>query len=188
MSCRNLHVGIFSAILLLAASSVAHAQRGRKIESVRFDVHLDLGFHGAFGIGGRADIPIVPDGLIEGVDDELAISPGIDVFFYSFSRYCHRGVCYAGDQTVAIWPLIAAQWNFYINELWSLFPELGLVMLINDDYYYYGYYDDDVYYADRAAVYIRPFISFGARYHFNDRNALLFRIGWPAGLQVGITF
>ena len=31
-------------------------------------------------------------------------------------------------------------------------------------------------------------VALGGRYHLNDRNALVLRIGWPFGLQFGVTF
>jgi hypothetical protein len=158
----------------VANASSADAQQYGGIDGVRFDVHLDLGWYGAFGAGFRADIPIVPDGIVDGVSDDLAISPGIDVFFLTYNDY------YDDDGGVAFAPLVALQWNFYVSEHWSLFPELGFAMLIGDYGYGHRHHND--------RVHASLFLGLGARYHFNTRNALLMRISWPAGFQIGITF
>ncbi|MDH5673159.1 MAG: hypothetical protein OEZ06_13470 [Myxococcales bacterium] len=181
---------LLSTLLLLCFTEAAQARGGgggNKIDGVRPEVHLDLGvFHGGFGVGFRIDIPIVPDGLIDGTDDELALSPGLDLFFWDYSRrnYCYinnRGnrVCVDGryNDGVGFWIPVPVQWNFYLNEHWSIFPELGLGLIW------------DEYYGDRdGRMRLRPMLSFGARYHFNNRNALLMRLSWPMGFQIGITF
>ena len=176
------------ATVLLGTAADAEAQRrgrGRKIDGVRFDVHLDAGWHQAFGVGFRVDIPIVPDGFIDSVDDELAISPGGELFFWSWHGHRGRGNYwdYRSDG-VAFWPVVMAQWNFYLNESWSIFPELGMGIA------FWSYEHEHRGGEIETHGEVRPFpsISFGARWHFTDRNALLFRINWPAGAQFGITF
>lgn len=140
----------------------AQSGGGNFIQVIRPELHVDLFFHGhELGVGGRLDIPIVQDGLINNVSDELAISPGVDVLLVdSF------GVC----------PLVALQWNFYLTMEWSVFPEVGLAVLFHER----G--NDDL----KADV--DPVIVAGGRYHFNSRNALVLRIGWPGVIQFGITF
>jgi len=138
-----------------------HAAASAQIAGVRPEVHLDLGFHGDIGFGARLDIPIVPDGLLMSAKDDLAISPGVDLLFDH------------GDVWVGV--PIALQWNFYINQEWSVFPELGLALLFGDNHHH----------NDVAVDFL---LAVGGRYHFNSRNALVLRIGWPIGLQFGITF
>ena len=177
------------AAAMLGTAADAEAQRrgrARKIDGVRFDVHLDAGWHQAFGVGFRVDIPIVPDGFIQrGVEDEFALSVGGEFFFWNW--HDHRGRNdywdYRSDG-VAFWPTAMAQWNFYLNESWSIFPELGLGIA----FWSYEHEHRDEPRHSHAVVRPFPSISFGARWHFSDRNALLFRINWPAGAQFGITF
>jgi len=168
----------FAVLLLSTAPAEAQRGRGHTIDGVRFDVHLDFGWHQAFGVGFRVDIPIVPDGLVDGVQDELALSPGAEFFFWNWrSRRNRDEYLYYGD--MGIWPLLALQWNFYLNDKWSIFPELGIA--------FFWYWDD--FDGGRNTHFgAHPFLGFGARYHFSSRNALLMRINWPAGLQIGITF
>ncbi len=134
-----------------------------EIDVVRPELHLDLGFHGDLGFGARIDFAIVPDGLLLSANDDLAISPGIDLLFDD------------GELWIAL--PVALQWNFYLSSNWSLFPELGFAILIDD----HGRRDD-------GDVHVDFLLAVGARYHWNARNAVVFRIGWPIGLQVGVTF
>ena len=184
-----------AALATLVAASDADAQRrrgprfsqGRAIDGVRIDVHGTLAWYGGLGGGLRVDIPIVPNGFIEGIHDELAISFGGEIFFWAWYA-CNRRNCGDGywdyrHDGVAVMPLGAAQWNFYLNESWSLFPELGFAAwLFWHDHDGGG--PDDTHGHFRAS----PLISFGARWHFTERNALLFRATWPVGFQFGITF
>ncbi len=168
----------------LASASTVEAQRNNKIDGVRFDVHGDLGWWWAFGAGFRVDIPIVPDGFINGrVEDEFAITFGGEAMFVNWdgwngARRCNRYGCW-GDWS--IWPEVAAQWNFYVNDKWSLFPELGLTV---------GIYDCDKGMGVRGVCASpSPLVSFGARWHFAPpRLALLFRVSYPFGFQIGLNF
>lgn len=142
-----------------------------QIDGVRIDVHADLGNYGGFGVGIRGDIPIVSNGIIEGINDEIAISPGVEVFFVNAYPGAYNGGPY-------VMPVAMLQWNFYVTDRWSVFPEAGVAMYVGDNDYLPG----------NSGVYATAATAFGARYHFNNRNALLLRAGWPAGLQVGMTF
>jgi hypothetical protein len=138
--------------------SIAAAQHGGGfISGVRPEAHMNLFYHNGdwFGFGGRAEIPLVQQGLLVSVNDELAICPGIDLLVNGF----------------ALGPMVALQWNFYFGQ-WSVFPDLGFVILIP------GHGDA---HADLV-------FEVGGRYHLNDRNALMLRIGWPGLLQFGVTF
>jgi hypothetical protein len=145
--------------LVVARSSPARAQ----IEGVRPEVHLNLGYHADLGVGLRIDIPIVPEGLLASARDELALSPGFDLLFDD------------GDVWVGI--PIALQWNFYVASKWSIFPELGVALLVGE---HHRDRDDD--------LHVDPLLAVGGRWHWNARNALVLRVGWPIGVQFGVTF
>lgn len=173
------------SFLGLGLAAPAQAQGGgNKIQGIRPDVHLNIGYDD-LGVGFRIDIPIVPDGFLQSasrVTDELALSPGLDLMFYDYDgRFCHdhgsRGD-HCHGRRLGFWPLIMVQWNLYFQKPWSVFPELGLVFLIND-----GYRDN--HHGDFA---VTLGAGFGARYHFNARMSLLLRLVWPGGFQVGLTF
>jgi hypothetical protein len=159
--CR--HLSLLSTLLVGAAWVVAWpTTASAQIAGVRPEVHLDLGFHADIGFGVRVDIPIVKDGLLMSARDDLAISPGADLLF--------------DDGHVWLGIPVALQWNFYITPEWSVFPELGLALLIGEHHRH----NDN--------VGVDFLLAVGGRYHFNSRNALVLRVGWPIGLQFGITF
>lgn len=175
-----------AATLTVAAPADAQG-RGRKIQGVRPDVHFNFGADD-LGIGFRIDIPIIPDGFLSGraPEDEFVLSPGLDLMFFDFdSDVCHnhdgRGD-HCHDDNVGFWPVLMAQWNIYLNDTWSVFPELGIVFLIGDDYRrgHRGHGDKD--------FFVTPAASIGARWHFNRRMSLLMRLNFPAGAQIGLTF
>jgi hypothetical protein len=98
---------------------------------------------------------------VDSARDDLTISPGADLLFND------------GDVWFAV--PVALQWNFYINQLWSVFPEMGLALLFGHHHH-------------KHDVAVDFLLAVGGRYHFSSRNALVLRIGWPIGLQFGITF
>jgi hypothetical protein len=175
-----LALAISAALLAsLGAASTAEAQRNNKIDSVRFDAHASIGWWWAFGAGFRVDIPIVPDGFISGrVEDEFAISFGLEAQFVNWeNRSCNRYGCW-GDWS--IWPEVAAQWNFYVHEKWSIGPELGFAVAI------YDCFDGP---NRRVCASASPLIGFAAHWHFAPpRLALLLRASYPFGFQVGLNF
>lgn len=166
---------IFVTLLLTGLASAQDTQpasnSSNHIAGARFDVHADLGGYGSFGAGFRVDVPILREGFIQNTDDELAISLGLDGYFVSFYHDYYDGGPY-------LIPSVVLQWNFYVGNDWSLFPEAGLSLWVGDsDYLRHG-----------NGLYAAPNLGFGARYHFSRRNALLARISTPTGLQLGITF
>lgn len=143
-----------------------------QIMGARGDIHGNVDGYGAAGFGLRADIPIAPDGFIGGdVHDELALSPGVEVFFLDVAPGWYEGAPY-------LTPLTTLQWNFYVGERWSVFPEAGVAFYVGDHDAPPGV----------RPIYAAPAVGFGARYHMNPRNALLMRVSSPAGFQFGVTF
>jgi hypothetical protein len=114
------------AMLGSAATAEAQAHRGRK-DGVRVDLHLDLGWYQAFGLGFRVDIPIVKDGLIDSANDELSLSPGAELYFWDYQT-----------TFLGIWPILALQWNFYVGREWSVFPELGLGFFLGETRHHFS--------------------------------------------------
>jgi hypothetical protein len=158
-------------LLFGAAPSPAQedASRGRRI-----DVHANLSWF--LGAGARAELPIVPQGFVPRLDDELALAPGVEVFalywrhypdlFYEHDGDVHHDVSFAAA------PLVAAQWNLYLHPRWSVFPEVGVALVLER----YG------------LVFPETVLAVGGRFHFNRMTALFGRVGWPFGLQLGVTF
>jgi len=136
-----------------------------RFANIRFEAHFAFGWYGAVGGGGRLEVPIVRAGLLENVDDEIALSVGAELFYF-YGPYVGLGVT----------PLAALQWNFFVGNNVSLFPELGIAFVFGPSRERYW------------GTFVAPYVGFGVRFHFTDRNAVLLRASWPAGLQVGLTF
>ncbi len=143
----------------------ATATGPNRFSSFRVEAHLDFGWYGMLGVGVRLEVPLAPSGILTEVDDELALSFGAELFYFYGPR--------AGP---GVYPIVALQWNFFVGSNVSLFPELGVAFLFGPG--------RDAYWG----TFVAPFFGLGFRYHFNARNALLLRVSWPAGLQVGVTF
>ena len=159
---------LFSALTALVAAP-AEAQAGPP-PSVRLDVHGDFGWYKNGGLGVRVDIPLVREGFLRarGVRDDLSLSPGAELFWWYTPRY----------EGIGFIPMVMAQWNIYFAQRWSFMLEAGLAVLMGPANWNRDYY----------ASYIAPVGQLGFRWHFSDANALLLRVGWPAGLQLGVTF
>jgi hypothetical protein len=154
--------------LSLTTSSAA-AQQSIMIEGVRPELHLGIGWGAELGVGVRVDIPVVPSGFIDSADDEFALSPGGEVYFDD-----------DGDGEIFVAGVFATQWNFYLDPEWSIFPELGLALVFGDHGRGRG--------SDDNELRLRLLVALGGRYHWSTRNALVLRLSWPFGLQIGITF
>jgi len=160
----------------LGITSVASAQRSYPtVDGVRFEGHFGVAWYGGLGTGFRVDIPIVPKGFIDGVVDELVLSPGGELFFadYGYNDSHH-------DFDFAFAPVLPAQWNFHLHPKWSVFHELGFAMVFAS----HDHRRDD----DHLHVYATPFIGIGGRFHLTQRIAFVSRIAWPVGFQFGINF
>lgn len=170
--------------LAFAAPALAgdhhHGPDHNQIKGVRVDIHGNIDRNSVFGSGARFEFAVVPDGFLSGnVRDELALSFGADIFFAPVDL----GWTYWDGEPYAV-PIAAVQWNFYLGERWSIFPEVGIAVHagFNHDYWYDKHGDPHNW------LYPEPDVGFGARYHFSERVALLMRLSTPGGLQVGLVF
>lgn len=172
---------------LLAAGACATAaeaqQRSARIRegarpehSMRLEAHGTVAWHGSFGVGGRFEIPIVKEGFIDGVDDELALSPGFDLLF-----------AHVGDQASTVIPiaLVAVQWSFWLSQSWSVFGEAGLATVFAN---WGPYHHRHQFHDEHGHAFFAPLLSLGGRLHLGDAFALAMRVSWPTGGQVGVVF
>ena len=134
--------------------------------TLRFDAHFLLGYYEEFGGGVRAEFAVVPNGIISGIEDSIYITAGAD--FLWFYHPIHDGF--------GVYPVGAGQWNFHPSENWSFFPEIGIAgVFAPNRKRYWG-------------APVAPYVAGGARYHFAERLAVIFRVGWPTGAQIGLVF
>jgi hypothetical protein len=139
------------------------------------------------GIGGHASIPLIANGPVDTINNNLAISFGLDWAHFDCGPY-------DSCDAESFWFPLVLQWNFFITREFSLFPELGLGIqwavldwdgrVPNDCVRVEGLNvcDDDV---DDVDVHLS--FWFGARYAFSDAIALTLRLGTPS-LLFGVSF
>lgn len=177
-------MSLLLGLALSSAPALAHdTYHGtNNIHGVRFDIHGDIDGYGMFGVGGRIEFAIVPDGFLRGgtVYDELALSFGADVLFSGAPLWA--GSYYDGGTYVV--PVGAVQWNVYLGHHWSVFPEVGVALHVGIA----GNGWNDRYGNNYGWIYAQPHAGIGARLHVNSRVALLFRVSTPTGLQFGVVF
>lgn len=161
----------FGLLALLAAPRVGFAQapHNTKIHDLRPEAHLGIGFFGGLGGGGGAEFAIVPEGFLSDLDDELALRVGGELVFDDDDGP-------GDDDDLFGAALVATQWNLYLSPEWSVFPELGLTLIIGD----YGRGND--------SVHLDIVFAAGGRYHLGTRTSLFLRIIHPFGFQFGVTF
>ncbi|MDB4987055.1 MAG: hypothetical protein JWN04_2233 [Myxococcaceae bacterium] len=143
-------------------ASVRQYGRRDPFMPLRLDAHVALTWEGSFGVGVRADFPLINGTFRYSTRDELAISVGADLTFVSFS----------GSRVIEVLPTAVLQWSLGISERTFLYPELGLV----------GHVDGGQWEG------LHPNIGFGARYYLHRSLSLQGRLGWPVALSGGVTF
>lgn len=152
--------------------------------AVEIEPHVLLGWHnvwpgsGGFGLGGRFSIPVVENGFIPSINNSVAVGFGIDWVHYEGCYF--RGRCVAN---YFYFPVVM-QWNFFVAKNFSAFGEPGILL-------YYGTFDDcdpnDRDCREPSRFGPSPALFIGGRYHFNEKVALTFRIGYPA-FSFGVSF
>lgn len=179
-----MRIFLASVITLVGAVHVfgvspAAAQHIHTRDPVRVEVHGTLSGWGGIGAGARAEFVVAPEGVLPDFDDDISLTAGGELLFFDFND--NHDDHSAG---IGIWPGLAAQWNFYFGERWSVFPELGLWLYFGDRNYHDHKHDHD---HDREFGW-SLMAGIGVRYHMASRNALLLRIQFPGLLQIGVTF
>jgi hypothetical protein len=166
---------------------------------LELEPHLALGWvrppgdaNGA-GIGGglRLNIPVADRGLIDGVNDSVAIGLGLDVLHHTgggpvagdcaeyvgtgAERICIRVAGAGGPSNYILLPVVF-QWNFFLSPEWSVFGEPGL-----GGYIQFRQLDGST---DGGFF---PVFQAGGRYHFSEKVTLTLRAGYP-DLTIGLSF
>ncbi len=177
---------LLAAALLLpcsaASAEVILKQPGRHDSSVELELHGIARVHervvyGGFagGLGLRVGIPIIRNGFISRLNNQVNINFGGDLLFWpGYNAYVNLVVP------------VALQWSFYVAGVFSFFAEAGVALewFPNAD-------------PARVAWWGSPWVGFwpglaaGARIHFGQNArfpTLTLRIGFPTGLNIGVSF
>lgn len=155
----------------------------------------------AWGPGIRASIPVMSPGFVRTINDNAAVTFGMDVMhydgtnYYGWYRYCTGNPknCpgfYTGYGT-SFWAIqlpVALQWNFFVASRWSVFGEIGFTLR-------HAFFSDTTYCS--VPGYTGPctpeanqfFFTFygGGRFHFTEKLALTMRVGHPTAFSIGVS-
>jgi len=187
----KLATGVAALLTGLLVADGAQAQIGSAGRHPRYHVELEphlvwqwtgdeAAFGDGIGFGFRASIPILQDGPVSTINNNLAISFGLDWAYFPDCRAYQDRRCGEHD----FWVPITMQWNFFITSVVSLFPEFGLGF--RD-----AVFDYDVRCEPRGCRYssleVHPVMWFGARFTLARNFAIITRLGVPS-LQLGAAF
>ena len=169
--------------LCAAAPSAAEAQRRVDINTPhRGGRPVQLDFHGGFtwwGVGAvtgfRLGIPLVENGFIDSINNAVYLNFGADFYWLRWRR-C-GGNCW--DYSGGLGLPVTLHWEFYFNERWSAFVELGFQV-----FFHPRFWNDDAF----DVVGEHWFVGqIGGSFHVNDWFLLTLRIGTPY-IAFGLTF
>jgi len=191
-------VALLGALAFLTLSSEALAQSTIKRPGDRAPYKFEAEPHlllqpydwrgEGFGLGFRGTIEVAPRGFIPSINNSVGIGFGID--WVHFPSAAVRGTCsnyvtgpngteicteidYGRYDANYIYLPIVMQWNFWLNQKWSVFGEPGILP------YFHGSHPD--FGPSPLSFYA------GGRFHFSHRATLTMRIGYPT-LSVGVSF
>lgn len=166
--------------------------------TVELEPHALIGYDAfgwggfGFGLGGRASVPLMDNGFVPKINNQPAITFGIDWMHFESSCYYYFAGIGGCSANYVYFPL-GLQWNFYVSKAWSVFAEAGFAP-------FYGSYSDFCDTLDpRSVDYLRcnavrpshfnfePWGSLGGRYSFNEKTSLVMRLGVPT-FMIGVSF
>ena len=201
-SKKSLLCGVFLALLCLFFAHDAGAQikqPGAHADySLEVDPHLVVQHaRGPFfddeglGLGLRLSIPLVRNGPIDTINNNMGISFGGDIAFFGTDFGCRsRQNGLLGDDCdgTDLWLPVTWQWNFFFTKVVGAFFEPGLAV----SYWRRDWIDDcgGGNLCERTASDLDLFnfvVWVGGRFLFTPRAGMTVRLGWPY-VSVGATF
>jgi hypothetical protein len=180
----RVHLAVLAAVLL--GSSVASAGEPSILNQP--DQHPDyfgeLEVHGlvaysagplalgrydilGFGPGVHGNFRIVKNGFIPSLNDSVAIGIGAELVFDAIGAL--------GVDVRLVTPVVL-QWSFWVTAHWSVFGEPGFAIEFPMSTPQGG-----------EPIYVTPVLSVGGRYSFNDKVAIVARVGYPFS-TIGVSF
>jgi hypothetical protein len=126
-------LGLLAALLLaLPTPSAAKSAPRRGGQMLSFWGVLDPGPVDGIGVGGRAMLPLAPQGILQHprIKDELTLELGADLVHYSDRVGYPYYVDYSWNGFL---PVVGATWNFWFTPDLALYPKL-------DVGYWFGWY------------------------------------------------
>ncbi|HJL16569.1 MAG TPA: hypothetical protein RMH99_12980 [Sandaracinaceae bacterium LLY-WYZ-13_1] len=170
----------------LAAPASAEAQRV-DIETpftgerpFQLDVHAGFTWWGVgFASGVRFGIPVVHNGFVESINNAVYLNFGADFYFIrSYAYDCGRGRCWEYGPGFGF--PVTLHWEFYFNDDWSAFAELGAQFFVHPRWIDGNGWD----WREPGAWFIW---TVGGSYHVSESFLLTLRVGSPY-VAFGLTF
>lgn len=194
-----------AALVLLGFPAAAHAQSIIKQPgnhpdyAVEIEPHLGFQWAGryyndsGFGPGVRFNIPIVRNGFVPRINNNVAITFGTDLTFGGGDRSCYPFYDPARQDyrcsVTELWFPVAMQWNFWLTKVVSVFGEPGLAIVHR--WWSYDYYCNNAgpICTNRSGntTDLEPVFSAGGRFMFSNTVGATVRIGYPmvsAGINI----
>jgi hypothetical protein len=155
--------------------------------SVELEPHLAIDWADAhwvgegIGPGMHVAIPLMHQGPITTINNNMAIKFGLDLTFGNGCYWGGRGYYYVRSDcsTTSLLLPIALQWNFYLTDIITAFGEAG--MAIGHSWWSYngpciaGGYCPPTY----NDTYVLPYFAAGAKFMFGRSAGLTVRLGYP---------
>ena len=148
---------------------------------------FQLDIHGGFawwGVGAatgvRFGVPILQNGFVSQINNAVYINFGVD--FYWIRRGCNNlpGGAFNCDYGPGVGIPVTLHWEFYFNENWSAFAEVGFQFFMHPQFFNNGRYE--VY--DGGYWFLA---ALGGSFHINENVLLTLRVGTPYA-AFGVTF
>jgi hypothetical protein len=171
-----------AAVYVGEAPSVAEAQSAVDINTpftgqrpFQLDVHAGFTWYGVgLATGARFGIPILNNGFIPTLNNSVYINFGFD--FYYVRCGCRDDNYYGFGFGIPV----ALHWEFYFNENWSAFAEVGFQI-----FFHPRYIDGQPYDPYDAGYWF--LVAVGGSFHVTDFFLITVRLGNPY-VAGGITF
>lgn len=188
--CLSLGASALAPDALLPTALLATAQADHDIDTpftgtrpLQLDVHAGFTWYGlGFAGGARFGIPILHNGFIPSLDNAVYLNFGVDAYAIGWSGCRGRGcTTFANEYGFALGFPITLHWEFYFNDSWSAFAELGFQIFLPPSLFYGDYWDP----GDHIGMWV--IAAAGGSYHFNEAVAITLRLGNPY-FAFGVTF
>jgi len=155
-----------SATAPVSSASVGGPSMNHSL-SAFLDVGYGFGYATGFGVSGRYQFILVPDGLIDSpkVRDEFGLEVGLDFFHVGWSL---GNSSYSYNEFT---PVVGAVWNFWLSDKFALYPKIDL-----------GYHIGTVSATVGGQSVDASAISFSALY-FQGTGGLVYRVSDAIGLR-----
>jgi hypothetical protein len=177
-------IALASLMAPFAAPTVAHAEHqiGTPFTGTRpyqLDIHGGLSWYGlGLDTGVRFGIPIVHNGFVDSIDDAVYINFGFELYYANEGWDAATPRYYVGFGIP-----VMLHWEFYFNDTWSAFAELGFQVYFPPAFVH-GEAGHGNYYVEAGGWVIA---QVGGTLHFNEAIGLTLRIGNPY-VAIGVTF